>query len=258
MDTSLYLKKYNQFIKDYEKLSLYLTYPEVFSDKMYYKALFLRRAKIDKIYRLLMQIKENESDLMLIKELQNKVDIEISRLNDDGIVGCVLQLVGDENIVALLKKEYILRGKRMLFDVDEESLSILGSGAYSYFVNEIGLHRFDGCPSGLAKVYVYKYEKENIYDEADIEIMFLHSDGAGGQNVNKVESGVRVVHKPTNIVVVCKDERSQLQNKEKALARIKERVETKYKEDAKKVLESERKRQDKNLKEIKYINGKKI
>lgn len=63
-------------------------------------------------------------------------------------------------------------------------------------------------------------EAKEISREADYKIETLHSGGHGGQNVNKVESGVRVRHIPTGITVVCTDERSQYMNKKKAMERI--------------------------------------
>ncbi len=57
-------------------------------------------------------------------------------------------------------------------------------------------------------------------DMSDCEITTMHCGGKGGQHVNKVETGVRVCHKPTGIVVTCTEERSQVQNKQKALKRL--------------------------------------
>ena len=57
-------------------------------------------------------------------------------------------------------------------------------------------------------------------DVSDCEITTMHCGGKGGQHVNKVETGVRVVHKPTGIVVTCTEERSQVQNKQKAMKRL--------------------------------------
>ncbi len=74
-------------------------------------------------------------------------------------------------------------------------------------------------------------EAEVISREDDYKVETLHSGGHGGQNVNKVETGVRVIHIPTGITVVCTEERSQYMNKQKAIKRIQERLDVMEKQE---------------------------
>lgn len=68
-------------------------------------------------------------------------------------------------------------------------------------------------------------ETDGVSKEEDYKIETLHSGGHGGQNVNKVETGVRVTHIPTGLMAVCTEERSQYMNKQKAIKRIREQLE---------------------------------
>jgi peptide chain release factor 1 len=112
---------------------------------------------------------------------------------------------------------------------------IHGKGAYSRLKFESGVHRVQRVPvtetqgrvhTSAATVAVLP-EAEDIevdVDEKDLKWDIFHSGGAGGQNVNKVATAVRVTHVPTGIVVQCQDERSQLKNKTKALIILKSRL----------------------------------
>ncbi|MDE7158518.1 MAG: hypothetical protein K2N74_02990 [Clostridiales bacterium] len=89
---------------------------------------------------------------------------------------------------------------------------------------------------GAHKVYTAQAKSEELcfavtpsaaveeLDENDLKIDVFHSQGAGGQNVNKVETAIRITHLPTGLVVVCQDERSQLKNKKRALETIAKRL----------------------------------
>lgn len=152
------------------------------------------------------------------------------------------------------KCELLYANETELGGMKEVSFTVSGEGAYSRFKFESGVHRVQRVPdtesqgriqTSTATVAVLPEVEECEFElnMDELEITTHRSAGAGGQHVNKTESAIRIIHKPSGIVVDCQDERSQGKNKEKALKVMKSRLADMEKRKRDSALASERRSQ---------------
>lgn len=269
---------------EYNRIVDLLTYEEVLLDKKLFLHLSKEKNRLEDIattfdrYLSLTNTKKDIEDMLVIATASDKPDFEkeLSRVLDDiskvkeklvklymtldaEIQRIQIEISADKSDMSTILLKDLIKGYTLYAESSglrvasssSNTLTISGLNAYEYFEGEKATHiAVKDKSQGVCRVFVY----DNIGDILDfslddVEIVATRSSGAGGQHINTTDSAIRATHIPTKISVYAQEERSQIQNKEKALSRLREKVTEHYASIYRAQCDASRKEQLRNMKD---------
>lgn len=270
------LNKIKEIYSEYLRLEELLTYEEVLLDKKLCYKYEQDRNKLSAIANKYSEYLTQEKSLQefeklalsdtndshLLQEEVNNIKVFLSSLENDMISLLNNLKATDSSItVEILNKnadiltELICNGYNQYALTNNLELSsstikntttlvVRGANAKDRFMGEKGIH-INTTDNSCCQVFVYDSFNEAIptFNEENLNITIARSSGAGGQHINTTDSAIKITHIPTGITAICQSERSQIQNREKALNNLKEKVMLNYEKNRLKHIEAGKKEQ---------------